>query len=119
VRKLDAMLIVGVLGLPVPAVAATALTPAVVQSTFGTGATFTAVDVGGKTYTMALKADGTATRTAKGSKTPETGTWRAAAPGYCSKWGAATTEQCYSIQQSPTTYDVYDSTNKLIAHWTK
>jgi hypothetical protein len=119
-RKLHALLTAVVLAFPASALAAGPLTPAAVQSTFGTGVAFNASNVGGKTYTVVLSADGTAKRTPKGSKTAEAGTWRAAGAGYCSKWGKTTAEQCYSIEQATATrYDVFNATNKLIAHWTK
>jgi hypothetical protein len=105
--------------LPVSALTADRLTPAAVQSTFGTGVTFTAANVGGKTYSMVLRQDGTATRTPKGSNLPEKGTWRAAGIGYCSKWGNAAVEQCYSIEQfTATIYRVFAMGDKLVAFWT-
>lgn len=96
------------------------LGPADIQATFGTGNAFAGSTVGGATYSYVLKPDGTASRTAKGSKTAEAGTWRAADPGYCAKWGKGGTERCYSIRPTATTasYDVLDTGNKVVAHWT-
>jgi hypothetical protein len=103
-----------------PASALRGLTLAQVRSTFGTGVAFSASNVGGKTYSMVLSADGTAKRTPEASTTSETGSWRAAGPGYCSKWGQATAEQCYTIEQfTATVYRVYNSSSKVIAYWSK
>src|ERR1700704_789858 len=74
------------------------LSVADVQATFGTGVAFNEAVVGGKTYSMVLNIDGTAKRTPTGSKTAETGTWRAANAGYCSKWGTKA-EECYAVEK--------------------
>jgi hypothetical protein len=115
--KFARLIAIAVVVLPASAFAAAKLSPADIQSTFGTRVAFTASNVGGKTYTMVLRADGTATRTVKGSKTAEIGTWRASDAGYCSKWGKGS-EHCYSIAKNGARYDVLNSANKIIAHWT-
>jgi hypothetical protein len=90
-----------------------------IQATFGTGVAFSETVVGGKTYSMVLSIDGTAKRTAAGAKTAESGTWRAANAGYCSKWGTKA-EECYAVEKTAaTTYDVLDAKNKVIAHFTQ
>jgi hypothetical protein len=102
---------------PPPPPAIGKLAPSDVQTAFGTGVAFTEAVVGGKTYMVTFNADGSATRTPMGSKTAETGSWRAADPGYCAKWGTTTTEQCYTVNKTAaTTYDVLDNKSKVIAH---
>ncbi len=96
------------------------LTTAEVQATFGTGVGFTETVVGGKTYSMVLNMDGTAKRTPTGGKA-ESGTWRAADLGYCSKWGGQKTDQCYSVKRTAAagTWDIVDGKMKVVAHFTK
>ena len=107
---------VGLPSLAFAATTATALPPADIKTTFGTGTPFTGTNVGGGTYTIVLKADGHATRTAQGKANATTGTWHVNDTGYCSKWGKAT-EHCYTIQKTATAYDVVDSASKVVAHW--
>lgn len=101
---------------PPPPPALGNLAPADVQTAFGTGASFTESVVGGTSYVVVFGTDGTAKRTPMGSKTAESGTWRAAAPGYCAKWGKIA-EQCYTVSRTTTTtYDLLDAKGKVIAH---
>jgi len=102
---------------PPPPPALGTLSPSQVQTALGTGASFTETVVGGKTYMIAFGADGTAKRTAMGSKTAESGTWRAADPGYCAKWGKTAAETCYTVNRTTTTtYDILDTKNTVVAH---
>ena len=115
--RLFGLLAIALVAAPLSAFAAPKLTPATIQSIFGTGIAFVDAEVGGQTYNLVLRRDGTATRTSQGTKVVETGAWRAADSGYCAKWGTSP-EQCYSIERvDPITYDVFDSSNKVIAHW--
>src|SRR5262249_8590450 len=89
-----------------------------IGTTFGDGIGFTDQVVAGKTYLLVLSANGTAKRTAAGAPAAEQGSWRAADPGYCDKWGGA--ETCYTVHQtSPTTFDLVDKTGAITAHWTE
>jgi hypothetical protein len=96
--------------------AASALTPAEIKATFGTGMPFTATNPSGKSYAFTLKPDGTATEVAKGSSAVTTGTWRVNASGYCSKWGSSA-EHCYTVERNGDKFDVRDSTAKVISRW--
>jgi hypothetical protein len=107
-------------GVALPAVAATPLTPKEIKTVFATGKPFNGVTVPGKmTYTLTLNADGSSLLTLlKGDKTSTKGTWRVSDTGYCSKW-AKSTEHCYTVQKAGKEYDVLNASTKVIAHWTK
>src|SRR5689334_9890306 len=107
--------VVATLMAAVPAMAgATSLSPDEIKATFGNGKPFMASSTtGSKTYSFTLKPDGTALRTAKGSTTPTSGTWRVNDKGYCSKWGTSA-EACYTIEKNGKTYTVRDAAGKTV-----
>jgi hypothetical protein len=100
------------------AAASNNLSPQDIKNTFGTGTSFTATSSAGTTYLMVLKPDGTASRTPKKGTAPVVGSWRLSDDGYCSTWGK-NPENCYTIQQSGTTYTVLDKKGGVAAHWRK
>jgi len=89
--------------LAAPAVAAAALTPAEIQATFATGKPFSSSTPSGTTYTMVLKADGTASRTLSKD-------------GYCSIWGKSA-ENCYRVERDSARYKVIDRSRSTVAYW--
>src|SRR3954468_6458228 len=88
-----------VLGTASAVQAADFLTPDQIKATFITGVAFTAEAMGGKTKTITLNPDGSATLVAKGKKTGQTGKWRLSTDGYCSTWNKGT-ENCYLIKKA-------------------
>jgi hypothetical protein len=92
-----------------------ALTPADVKSALANNSFAEAV-AGDKTYAVTFNADGSALRTTIGSETFQTGSWRAADPGYCVKWGDAR-EECYAVNRTAANaYDLVDNSMKVVAH---
>ncbi len=93
------------------------LSPSQIQSTFGTGKTFSATSASGRSaYWFTFKADGSATAVPKGQKTGAQGKWRLSSDGYCSAWGPGA-EHCYTIDKNGPQFDVHDTGGALIAHF--
>jgi hypothetical protein len=106
-----------VAALPVAAAAADKLTGKEIDGIFGSGLAFTAAVVGGPSYKMVLRPDGTAERTVAGSDRHETGRWRLADQGVCARWGDAP-ETCFGVERvNPVAYDVVDTGGAVVAYW--
>lgn len=93
------------------------VTPDQIKTTFATGVPFTSTSPNGKVVMITFKADGTAHRLDKGSKSKgENGKWRASATGYCSTWGNST-ERCYTVLKDGENYPVMNASNGVVARW--
>ncbi len=93
------------------------LSPSQIQSTFGTGKTFSATSASGRSaYWFTFRADGSATAVPKGQKTGAQGKWRLSSDGYCSAWGPGA-EHCYTIDKNGSKFDVRDPGGNLVANF--
>ena len=116
-----AVVLAATVSLALPAMAANApLTSKEIKALFATGKPFNGVTVpGGETYTLTLKADGSAVmKMLKGDKSTTDGTWKVSDTSYCSKW-AKGTEHCYKVEKATKGYDVMNAAGKVVARWTK
>src|SRR5262245_10797431 len=74
------------------------LTPAEIQSTFFTGAAFTASTQSNVAFSMVFTPDGKATRTPTGKGGSKgAGTWKMSEDGFCTAWGKGGKPNCFTI----------------------
>jgi hypothetical protein len=86
VLRLGLIISTGILGASA-ALAAGAMVPRDIQSTFFTGEPFTATSPSGTKYKMTFATDGKMTREpVEPSGTKDTGTWKLSGNGFCTTW---------------------------------
>ena len=99
------------------AIAGSPLSPNDIKTMFGTGRPFSAVTATGKSMSVTLRPNGSATAIAEGEKTGDSGTWRVSEKGYCSQWVGGR-EHCYTVEPNGNRFAVISTSGKLAAYWT-
>ena len=99
--------------------AATKMTPAEIQSTLFTGASFTAATPSGVKFKMAFNGDGRMTRepAAKAGAKGE-GTWKVSTDGFCTTWKGQK-ENCYTLVAAGRNKWSVMNKSAIMAVWSK
>jgi hypothetical protein len=108
-----AIIVVAGLAFMSTAHAADSLTGDQFKTIFATGKPIAISVPDGRQFIAVLNKDGTGTLTLKGDAKGTPGTWRSTASGYCTKWGSAGAENCFTARKAGDVYNVYTDQGKL------